>query len=147
MEPRIQYAQTSDGVNIAYFSMGEGLPVAFVPPVPWSHLQMELADPGYRRWYEANSRSRRLIRYDNRGSGLSDRRVENMAFEDFLLDIDAVAGKLALEQFVLCGISIGGPIAIAYASQRPDRVSRLVLWCSPARSEDVANPQGEALKA
>ncbi|HEY8767352.1 MAG TPA: hypothetical protein VIP09_08835 [Dehalococcoidia bacterium] len=47
MEPRILYAQTSDGVNIAYFSMGEGLPVVFVPPVPWSHLQMELADPGY----------------------------------------------------------------------------------------------------
>src|SRR5207245_2147083 len=84
---------------------------------------------------------------DNRGSGLSDRRVENMAFEDFLLDIDAVAGKLALEQFVLCGISIGGPLAITYASRRPERVSRLVLWCSPARTEDVANPQGEALKA
>ena len=147
MEPRIQYAQTSDGVNIAYFSMGEGLPVVFVPPVPWSHLQMELADPGYRRWYEANSRSRGLIRYDNRCSGLSDRRVENMAFEDFLLDIDAVVDKLGLEQFALCGISIGGPIAIVYASRRPERVSRLALWCSPSRAEDFANPQGEALKA
>jgi class 3 adenylate cyclase/esterase/lipase len=147
MEPRIQYAQTSDDVNIAYFSMGEGLPVVFLPPVPWSHLQLELADPGYRRWFEANSRSRRLIRYDNRGSGSSDRRVENMALEDFLLDIDAVVDKLGLEQFVLCGISIGGPIAIAYASRYPERVSKLALWCSPARWEDVANPQGEALKA
>ena len=42
-----QRAHADSGAHIAYFSMGEGLPVVFVPPVPWSHLQMELADPGY----------------------------------------------------------------------------------------------------
>lgn len=146
-QPRIQYARTKDGVNIAFFSLGEGLPVIFAPPIPWSHLQLEWEYPGYRRWYEANARGRRVIRYDNRGSGLSDRDVKAFAFADFCQDIDAVADKLGLTRFVLAGISIGGPIAIAYAASHPERVEKLILWCSPSRMEDFANPAGEAMRS
>jgi class 3 adenylate cyclase/pimeloyl-ACP methyl ester carboxylesterase len=146
-QPRIHYTTTSDGASIAFFSLGEGIPVIFTPPIPWSHLQLEWEYPGYRAWFESNARNKRVIRYDNRGSGLSDRNVKNYAFDDFCLDIDAVADKLGLERFVLGGISVGGPVAIAYAASHPERVEKLVLWCSQARREDVANPAGEAMRA
>lgn len=146
-QPRIQYTRTTDGVSIAFFSMGEGLPLIYVPPIPWSHLQLEWEHPGWRAWFEANTQGRRGIWYDNRGSGLSDRKLQAYEFQDFCKDIDAVADKLGLERFCLVGISIGGPVAIAYAASHPERVEKLVLWCSPARREDLANPAGEAMRA
>jgi hypothetical protein len=65
LNPRIQYATASDGVNIAFFSMGEGLPVIMTPPIPWSHLQMELDDPGFRSCFDRNAGTKRVIRYDS----------------------------------------------------------------------------------
>lgn len=145
-EPRIQYATTSDGVSIAYFTMGEGPPFLIVPPIPWSHVGLELEYPGYRHWLDTNARNKRVIRYDSRGSGLSDRDVDLSDPQGFLLDIDGVADKLGLERFVLFGISIGAPVAIGYAATHPERVSKLILWCAPARSKDVATPAGDAVR-
>ena len=145
-EPRIQYATTSDGVSIAYFSMGEGPPLVITPPIPWSHLQMQLDDPGYRAWYERMARTSRIICYDNRGSGLSDRKVADLTFEALELDILAVADKLGVEKFALLGISIGSPPAITLTARHPERISRLLLWCGFA-SADPTNPQAQALNA
>src|SRR4030042_185291 len=75
MEPRIQYAKTADGVSIAFWTLGEGMPLVCVPNVPWSHIQVEWQWPGYRRWYERLAEKRKLVRYDSRGCGLSDREV------------------------------------------------------------------------
>ena len=75
MEPRIQYAKTSDGVNIAYWTLGEGLPLVIMPAGIFSHIQLEWQAPELRRWYERLSETRRLVRYDDRGVGLSDRDV------------------------------------------------------------------------
>jgi class 3 adenylate cyclase len=146
VEPRIQYATTSDGVSIAYFAMGEGPPMIVVPPIPWSHLQMQLDDPGYRAWYERLAQTSRIVCYDNRGSGLSDRKVADLTFEGLELDILAVADKLGIEKFALLGISIGSPTAITLAAGHPDRISRLLLWCGFA-SADPANAQAQALNA
>lgn len=147
-QPRIQYAKTSDGFNIAYYSIGEGQPVISVPPLPWSHLQMEWDDPDYRRWLEAYAQHLRLIRYDPRGSGLSDRELKRLDIEDFLLDIDAVADRVGLQQFALFGTSIGGPLAMLYAATRPERVLRLALWCSPVHTpEDMPTARETAYKA
>jgi class 3 adenylate cyclase len=146
-QPRIQYTKTSDGFNIAYFSIGEGMPVISVPPLPWSHLQMEWDDPDYRRWFQAYAAHMRLIRYDPRGCGLSDRELKRLDIDDFLLDIDAVANRLGLETFALAGTSIGGPLSILYAATRPERVSRLSLWCSPVRTTDINDVQGAAFRA
>jgi class 3 adenylate cyclase len=145
MEPRIQYAQTSDGVSIACWSIGEGLPVIGVPPVPFTHLQMEWDDPSYRAWDERLAHGKRYIRYDNRGSGLSDREVSDYSLEGLILDIDAVADRLGLDRFVLAGISLGASIAIAYAARRPERVSHLILWCPYAATGKAAGDPGHAI--
>jgi class 3 adenylate cyclase len=138
MEPRIQYARTSDGVNIAYFIIGKGIPMIVVPPMPWTHLEEEFSDPGYRAWYEHLARATTLVRYDNRGSGLSDRDVTDYSLDAMLLDIDAVAARAGMERFVLVAISVGSPVAIAYAARRPQNVSHLILWCPFARERGGA---------
>lgn len=147
MEPRIQYAKTSDGVNIAYWSLGEGLPVIMTSAIPWSNLETEWRYPAARAWYEANARGRRLIRYDNRGSGLSDRNVARLDRESFELDILAVADRLELKTFALAGVTPGAPVAIGLTARNPDRVSHLVLWCPTWRPADWATPQQTVMRS
>lgn len=140
MEPRIQYATTRDGVSIAYWAMGEGPTVVVPPPAsPWSHLQLEWQVPEWRHWYEHMLESVRVVRYDSRGTGLSDRNSLVTADDPglSLLDLEAVAERAGAPKFALFGCFWAGPAAIAYAAEHPDRVSHLVLWCSFARVEDV----------
>jgi len=129
MEPRIQYAQTADGVSIAFWTLGEGVPFVYMPMLPWSHLQLERQNPDWCRWYERLAEKRRLIRYDGRGTGLSDRNVADYSFDAHLLDLQAVVERLGLQRFVLSGSVAAAPIAIAYAARHPEAVSQLVLWC------------------
>src|SRR3989304_1516758 len=70
MEPRIRYAQTTDGVNIAFWTLGEGLPFVCMPAM-FSHVQLEWQYPGVRRWYERLARGGMLVRDDGRGGGRS----------------------------------------------------------------------------
>ncbi len=140
MEPRIQYAKTSDGVNIAYWTLGEGEPpLVCMPRLPVSHLQLEWQNLEYRRMFERLAQKRRLVRYDPRGMGLSDREPLNFSLEALVLDLDAVVNRLGLERFVLYGIATSGPVAIAYAAEHPERVSHLVLWCSGLRGSDFSS--------
>ena len=141
MEPRIQYAQTADGVSIAFCVMGEGMPLVMMPNVPWSHVQLEWRVPGWRRWHEGLAQKRMLVRYDCRGSGLSDRDVTDFSLDAYLLDLRAVVDRLGLQRFALVGPINAGPVAIAYAARHPERVSHLLLWCSWARTRDTASPQ------
>ena len=137
MEPRIQYATTGDGVSIAFTTVGKGMPLVNTPPgLPFSHIQMEWEDPDWRGWNERLARGRTLVRYDCRGSGLSDRNVEEYSLETYLLDLEAVVDRLGLERFALYGQGNSGPVAIAYAARHPERVSHLVLWCSYASPSD-----------
>ena len=137
MEPHIQYAQTADGVSIAFSTVGKGMPLVHTPPgLPFSHIQMEWEDPDWRGWNERLARGRTLVRYDCRGSGLSDREVVDYSLDGYLLDLEAVVDRLGLERFVLYGQGNSGPVAIAYAARHPERVSHLVLWCSYASPSD-----------
>ncbi len=147
MEPRIQYAQTADGVSIAFWALGEGLPVVVMPNVPFSHIQLEWQLPEYRRWYEGLAEKRMLVRYDGRGHGLSDRDVADHSLDGRILDLEAVLDRLGLERFALFGVLHSGPVGIAYAARHLERVSHLLLWSAYARASDYArSPQLQTLR-
>ncbi len=136
MEPRIQYAKTTDGVSIAYCAEGDGPPFVLVS-LP-SHLSAEWRMLGAT--YERLAKDVRLVRLDHRGFGLSDREPEDMSLDAYVSDLEAVVDKLELSQFVLfSNAPPSTPIAIAYAARHSNRVSRLLLTGSvrnePSRSE------------
>ena len=139
MEPRIQYAKTADGVSIAFWTLGEGTPLVVMPPsVLASHVQLEWQWPEWRRWYEGLAEGRKVVRYDGRGGGLSDRDVADFSLEARVLDLEAVVDRLGLDRSVLVAAGTVGPTAIAYAVRHPQRVSHLLLWCTYARLRDMA---------
>ncbi len=137
MEPRIQYAKTSDGVSIAFYSLGRGVPVVAMPSPPFNHIGMDFRWPHVRPTLERISERGKLIRYDARGCGLSDRDVADISLDSYLLDLEAVVGQLQLERFVLIGWVNTGPVAIAYAVRHSDRVSHLILSTTYARGADL----------
>jgi class 3 adenylate cyclase len=137
MEPRIQYAKTADGVSIAFWTLGEGMPLVHLALL-YSHAQQEWQLPECRRWYERLAQKRRLIRADPRGTGLSQREVPDFSLDALLLDVEAVVDRLGLEKFALLGLVHSGPAAIAYAARHPERVSHLLLWCTYARASDFS---------
>ena len=121
----IRFCTTSDGVRIAYETHGQGYPLVIVPG--WiSHLELDefLAGPVVEYW----SRDMTVIRYDKRGTGLSDRDVRDMSFDARVKDLEAVVDALGLERFAIDGVSEGGPIAVTYAANNPGRVSHLILY-------------------
>ena len=72
-EPRIQYCTTSDGVSIAYWTLGEGQPLLMNSPLGWSNISLEWEVPGLRQWYERLASRTMLVRFDQRGNGMSER--------------------------------------------------------------------------
>jgi len=81
MEPRIQYAKTKDGVSIAYWTLGEGMPLVVTPSLPFSHLHLEWQIAEWRSWIAQLAETRMVVRYDSRGSGLSARDATDFSLE------------------------------------------------------------------
>ncbi len=125
MEPRIQYAKTTDGVSIAYWTLGEGMPLVQMPTGPFSNIQREWQWPEWRHFYERLAEKRMLVRYDGRGTGLSERDVSDYSLDARVLDLEAIVDRLGLERFALGGTGDFGPVAIAYrcAETDPNTVS------------------------
>jgi pimeloyl-ACP methyl ester carboxylesterase/DNA-binding CsgD family transcriptional regulator len=124
---QIRFTEAPDGVRIAYAVAGLGLPL--VKAAHWlSHLEFEWRSPLWRSWLQGMANRWTLIRYDERGCGLSDRQAEGFSFDDWVRDLESVVDACGLERFALVGMSQGGPIAIAYANKHPGRVSHLVLY-------------------
>ena len=149
MEPRVQYAQTADGVSIAFWTLGEG-PALVCLPASYTHIQLEWQIAGIRAWYERLAQARQLVRFDWRGWGLSQRDVPPLpsALEWGQLDLGAVVDGLELERFSLFGPLHGAPVALAYAVRHPERVTRLVLWTPYARADEwTASPQIQAIRS
>jgi pimeloyl-ACP methyl ester carboxylesterase/DNA-binding CsgD family transcriptional regulator len=137
ISPPIQYATTSDGVRIAFMSLGSGPPVVFASNIFGDLNQYRLGWPHYR---EVTDRlvalGWRVIRYDVRGMGSSDRDIEDLSLEARGRDLDAIVSQLALERFALGGVDIGAATAISYAVNNRGKLSSLVLltpWASGAR--------------
>ena len=145
MEPHIQYAQTEGGVSIAFSTLGEGTPFVHMP-FPFSHLQLDWEIPEMRSWWERLAKNRQLVRYDGRGTGLSDRDVMDFSLDGGVRDLEAVVGRLGLERFALFASVGSGAVGIAYAARHPERVSHLILWNSYARTADLTGgPQVQAV--
>jgi class 3 adenylate cyclase len=136
MEPRIQYAKTSDGVSIAYATLGEGPPIIFATRV-WGDSHLYASVEQFRPYYGALAqRGWRVIFYDGRGMGSSQRDVTGLGLDERILDLDAVVGAAGSDRLALCGTQSGGPAAIAYSVQHPERVSHLGLVNTFARGAD-----------
>src|ERR1700675_4440785 len=137
MEPSIQYAKTSDGVSIAYATLGDG-PSIVCPSTIWGNVHGYKA-PGRIAGYDYDSLLTlgwSVIPYDSRGSGSSDREITDYSLEARIRDLEAVIERAAPEHFPICGVLQGGPTAIAYAVRHPERVSHLILSNTFAKAEE-----------
>lgn len=122
----VHFCRGDDGVRIAYAITGAGPPL--VKAANWmTHLGHDAGHPVWRHWVRALSRNRTLIRYDERGCGLSEWDVDSFTFADWVSDLEIVVDAARLDCFPLLGISQGAAVAIAYAVRHPERVERLVL--------------------
>ncbi len=127
MNQEIRFCTAPDGVQIAYSSVGGGPPL--VKTANWlNHLEYDWESPVWRHVLHALAEENELIRYDQRGNGLSDWEVEEISFEAWLCDMEAVVDAMGLEHFPILGISQGCSTAVAYAVRHPERVSKLVLY-------------------
>jgi pimeloyl-ACP methyl ester carboxylesterase len=138
---QVRYAKTPDGISLAYSAIGEGYPLVMLPH--WlSHIEADLKNPLFRHYWLEFGRRFRLVRYDIRGFGLSDRDVPDFPFDALVTDLETVVDALGLEKFALFGPSGGAAIGAAYAARHPKRVSHLVLLGGfirgPRRSGDPA---------
>ncbi len=132
MKREIRYCTTEDGVRIAYCVEGEGPPLlccpSFVQAFSLTHLV-----PVWKAFFDEIGRGRSLIRYDMRGTGLSQRDVTDFSGPALVLDIAAVVRAVGLKRFALWGVQFSGPRAVMYAAQHPEQVSHLILASTFAR--------------
>jgi pimeloyl-ACP methyl ester carboxylesterase/DNA-binding CsgD family transcriptional regulator len=128
----IRLVTAPDGARIAYARQGQG--PALVRAAHWlSHLEFDWQSPVWRDFLTDLMQNRTLVRYDERGTGLSDRDVSDVSFEAMIRDLELIVDTLGLERFSLLGMSQGGAISIAYTVRHPERVSALVLCGAYAR--------------
>ena len=125
LDQEIRFCTTPDGVRLAYALTGAGPPL--VRAAVWlTHVDYDLNSPVWRHWLTDLSARHTVIRYDERGCGLSDHDVD-FSFQAWVNDLETVVDAAGLERFALLGMSQGGGVSMAYAARHPERVSHLVL--------------------
>jgi len=139
LQQQIRFCKSVDGVRLSYATAGHGPPL--VKASNWmSHLEFDWRSPVWRPFLEGLAARHTVIRYDERGSGLSDWNAADLSFESWVRDLESVVDVVGLKRFPLIGISQGGPIAIAYAVRHPERVSHLILYGAYARGRLKRDP-------
>jgi pimeloyl-ACP methyl ester carboxylesterase/DNA-binding winged helix-turn-helix (wHTH) protein len=143
----ITFCRTKDGVSLAVGCVGQGMPLVSIPT--WlSHLELDWQSPIRAQLWHFLAERFRLIRYDGRGFGLSDRDVSDISFATFERDLEAVVDALDLRSCALLGVSQGAATAIAHAARYPERVAKLVLHGSFALGRNKRGPkEAEMAKA
>jgi pimeloyl-ACP methyl ester carboxylesterase/DNA-binding CsgD family transcriptional regulator len=127
MDQNIRFCTTSDGVRLAYAVSGAGSPL--VMSATWlTHLEHQWHSLAWQPWLDGLSRDHKLLRYDSRGCGLSDRDAGDLSFESWIRDFESVVEAAAFQRFSLLATCQGGPIAIEYAARHPERVNKLILY-------------------
>ncbi|WP_310469262.1 alpha/beta fold hydrolase [Sphingomonas sp.] len=141
---QVRYAHAADGTRLAWSQVGAGPPL--VKTANWlNHLEFDFESPIWRGWLRALAADFTLVRYDERGNGLSDWDTPELSMAAFVDDLACVVEEAELGQFDLLGISQGASVAIAYALQHPERVRRIVLlggyaagWRTRADNEEIS---------
>lgn len=142
----LRYCTTPDDIQLAYALAGEGPPL--VKAANWlNHLEFDWHSPIWQPLITELSAYRRLLRYDSRGTGLSDRSVEDLSFPSLVTDLETVVEAARLPSFALLGISQGAAIAIDYAVRHPQRVTHLILWGGFARGRRQRGAAAEAAES
>ena len=131
--PFTRYARSSDGVHIAYQVLGQGNRDIVIVPGLISHLDLWWEDPYAARFYRRLASLGRLIMFDKRDTGLSDRAVGEDTAEQRIEDVRAVMRASGSNRAVLFGYSEGGPMSILFAARYPERVAALILGAASAR--------------
>jgi len=130
--PQVRFCRSSDGVQLAYAISGEGPPLVRAPH--WfTHLEYDWTNPAMRPWVEDLSKRYTVLRFDQRGTGLSDREVPEISLGAQARDLEAVIEAAGWERFALLGLSQGAAAAIVHATAHPERVSHLVICGGFAR--------------
>ncbi|HTT29737.1 MAG TPA: alpha/beta fold hydrolase [Solirubrobacteraceae bacterium] len=128
----IRFCTAPDGACIAYAVHGHGPPLVRV--ATWlTHLEWDWASPIWRHWLDRLGESHTVLRYDERGCGLSGVSLDELSVETWVADLETVIDAAGLERFALLGVSQGAAIAVAYAARHPSRISDLVLYGGYAR--------------
>jgi len=136
---QIRFCTSHDGARIAYANSGQGPPLLKV--ANWlSHLEFDWESPVWRPLLTELSRDYTLIRYDERGCGLSDWDVADLSFEAWVRDLETVVDATGVDRFPLLGLSQGASIAVAYAVRHPERVTHLILHGGYARGRLRRSP-------
>jgi len=143
---QIRFCEAPDGVRIAYAVSGTGPPM-LVSTCWLSHLQHDWESPVWRHFLEEIGRFVTIVRYDERGHGLSDWDVTDHGLEARIGDLEAVADDAGFDRFALMGMAQGGPPAIAYATRHPERVTRLLFYGSYAGAITGGSDNEEELEA
>ena len=148
MEPPIQYARTADGVNIAFTVYDSSGPtLVWMNSEPHSHMRLhQRLQP---RLHERLCRSMRIVRYDGRGCGHSQRAVDGVGLDARVLDLEAVIDRVGASDLALLVGGNASPTALRYAAEHPDRVSWLILNDAGVNNPQryAHNPQARALLA
>jgi len=148
LEHRISFTTSSDGTRIAYGIAGNGPPLVKVGNY-MGHVEYDWDSPVWAHWLEELTRDHTLIYYDERGSGLSDWNAEDVSFEAWVRDLETVVDAAGLQRFPLFAMSQAGAVAVAYAAQHPDKVTRLIVHGAYARGwlkRDLSEEQIEEEK-
>ena len=140
MGGEVRYCTTEDGVRIAYTVEGEGPPLLAMPFFLES-FSLDHVAPHFGQILRRVARDHQLIRFDTRGTGLSERNVPDMSAESIRRDAEAVVRALGLKKLAVSGSSIGGLRALDFAARHPRSLSRLILWSTFSRVTDVFPPE------
>jgi len=130
--PRLRFTHSFDGSRIAFSIAGHGPPLVKAANY-MSHVQHDWESSVWMHWLHELTRDHTLIYADERGSGLSQWDVEEVSFEAWVRDLEAVVDTLELPTFPLFAMSQAGAVAVAYAARHPKRVSHLILHGAYAR--------------
>ncbi len=147
MLPRIQYAQAPDRVSIAFWAVGDGVPLLVMYPPGFSNIQYEWEMPESSRVYEAARGWATVIRFDHRNNGLSERGVADVSLEGFSKDLEGVLNRLDLGRAHIVAGTDCGKVAIQFAAHNPGRVASLTLFrTNPGPGSSAAAPEWTSLR-